>query len=1230
MVTALSAVGCCCTCGGDVSPAGGGGVVVLSLAGRPGVFFFPDFVFLFFTPSWPLPFSLAALARLPPHITSPSPPSPPSPDPSPAAQRCLKGFLSPPPCRHRDPTPETATATPKQAHKVDRSEQAWPSRRPPRTATKDNSASCTERKKESLPHRPRLAVAFYVSSPTAPALVDGCASEESGPIDRRSPLLPCIHNIRVRSPSSTIRRPPVAMAKRGATEQITKDSWERDEDQGGRDRSEEPAEIASQAVLAKRKILKPKSRVGGASSVAPAPASSGLFNFGPSAPPPPAGSTSLFGQPQAATPSRSNIFGSPAAAPPAPVASSPNPFAPASASQKTLFPGLFGTPAQANATPTFSTTPAGAASQGNAASQPASNLFGTPAGQANTAPKPLFGTQSAQVPKPSQNLFTPAQIPNGTANAALFSAPQATKPTEPRGSLFGFPKATSQKSDDAPPKRSTTPTATPTKQSFGLFGDGGPKPNSALESNAHMGESSNKVPTPIKPLFGTPAQPASPTQKLNKSSSEIPNPFSGATTTKSGNPFAQSNATPSSNSLFSSPKPSAGAPTSHAPSPNFFKPSTAQSEAKEDAVESGSKIDPTSLEPPVESGLTRDQMPLFNWLYQVRCLNNQFVDKVKHALSDDPYSDLSTWADFYQAQIANFTALRISQQEEVENGMNVDDRNNNEQEPALATPSKASKIFESALGSTSSQPQPTTQPKDLSEPSNPPAASSLFQTKPSTGLFGQPASNQAAAGSSSSTFGASLFPSATGTKPSSLFGTKPAAAPAPEAKNTPLFQFGSSNQTSKSIFDSNSIKESDNNKLFTPNSFAWNSKSNSAVPSNASSPGSVLASGTAGMKDVSAGGWSNPFTQENPLFITKDDDDDEDEEEGEGEGAGDGDEHDIAIDEDADADEQPSEESIVETSSSANKTESSSTSIFSAQPASSGSLFGRVTSTPTPTFTFGQSAAPKTGAVGLFGNTAAPNDTKTWTPEKGIIFGNPAESNKNDAATNAAPAPSLFGGQATASGSLFGNSSSTSVPSFNFSMPANGKSIFSNPPSKPATPPVLFGGQPSGGLAPPGPLFGGLSPAPSDISTPGETSNKEGGEDENEPSDEAGQVGNSKDLSGRGPGEEDEDEVFEARSSIYNLVKGAYVKIGIGRLRVLKNRNTFRSRIVVKVETGKVLMNVGLRKELDYAKVSESEAKGKVVKVIEFLQGGESRVWVMKVGTVELAQKLRKTLEENK
>ncbi|KAF3924256.1 hypothetical protein ABW21_db0204693 [Orbilia brochopaga] len=993
------------------------------------------------------------------------------------------------------------------------------------------------------------------------------------------------------------------MAKRGATEQITKDTWERDEDQGGRDRSEEPAEVASQAVLAKRKILKPRSRVSGASSVASTPASPGLFNFGQPAPPAPAGSTSLFGQPQAATPTRNNIFGSPAAAPAA--TSTPNPFAPQT-SQKTLFPGLFGTPAQTNATPTF--TPAVAGSQGNAASQPASNLFGSPAGQANTTPKPpttLFGPsaiQSAQVPKPSQSLFsTPAQIPNGTTSSSLFSAPPAAKPpTEPKGSLFGFPSATAQKTENAMFKPSTTPTATPTKQTgFNMFGDGAQNASPALASSTPISEPA-KTFAPAKPLFGTPSQPTETIPKNDKSAPESSNIFSASTASKSNNLFAQSTATPSSNSLFSPSKPPATAPTSSNVPQNLFKPSTGQPEAKVDNVKaSGGKVDPLSIEPPAESGLSRNEMPLFNWLYQVRCLNTQFLDKVKQALSDDPYADLSTWAEFYQAQIASFTALRASQQEEVDNGMNVDDGNHAEQEPAIATPSKASKIFESALGTTSGQPQATVKPKDSSEAANSSAPSSLFQTKPSTGLFGQAASNQPAASSNTPAFGGSLFPPAA-SKPAGLFGTKP--APAPEAKPTPLFQFGVSNPTSKSLFDANPSKESDSNgsKLFTPNSFNWNSKSNSAVPSNASSPGSVLAGGSA----------------------------DEGDAEGEGEGEGEGDEQDAAGDDDDDVDivEQPLEEVTFDTS--ANKPESTSNSIFGAQPAASGSLFGRVTSTPS--FNFGQSSAPKTGAVGLFGSAPASNDAKTWTPEKPIIFGNPSGGNKSDAITNnASSSTSLFGGQPASSGSLFGNSSSTNVPSFNFSMPTNGKSIFSNPSSKPATPPIPFGG-PSGGLAPPTSLFGGPSPAPSDISTPGDSSNKEGGEEGDEPSDEAGQSSNTRDLSGRGPGEEDEDEVFEARSSIYNLVKGSYVKIGIGRLRVLKNRNTLKSRIVVKVETGKVLMNVGLRKELDYTRVSESEAQGKVVKVIEFLQGGESRVWVMKVGTVELAQKLRKTLEENK
>jgi len=122
----------------------------------------------------------------------------------------------------------------------------------------------------------------------------------------------------------------------------------------------------------------------------------------------------------------------------------------------------------------------------------------------------------------------------------------------------------------------------------------------------------------------------------------------------------------------------------------------------------------------------------------------------------------------------------------------------------------------------------------------------------------------------------------------------------------------------------------------------------------------------------------------------------------------------------------------------------------------------------------------------------------------------------------------------------------------------------------------------------------------------------------------------SADLSGPGPGEEDEDTKFDVRSNIYQLNKGQYVRIGIGRLRVLRNRVNDKGRIVAKTETGKLLMNISLRKDVDYSQQG-GEGESKVVKVLEVLPAGQgSRVWVMKVGKAEDATGLRTAINENK
>ncbi|KAK6340471.1 hypothetical protein TWF730_002222 [Orbilia blumenaviensis] len=977
------------------------------------------------------------------------------------------------------------------------------------------------------------------------------------------------------------------MAKRGATEQITKDTWERDEDDGGRDRSEEPAEVASQAVLAKRKILKPKSRVGGVTAAAtapnPSPAPSGLFNFGQ----PASSSTStssLFGQQTTniSTPSK-NIFGQAA-----PLSSTPtgNPFVSSNQSQKPLFSNLFGAPE----TPSEPQSAASEAAQvKGSVSQTLSTVFGSPTPQpAATTPKPsafVFGAPASQALKPGPSIFsTSASGSNGTAAG-------------PREGLFGF--ATQNPQDlpgGAQPPSAATPAVTPVKPSlFNLFGD------------------NNTVPTSTS-TFGAQSHP--------QISDFIPKEKETNEKTSFGQGnglFAPNGSQANSKSPFSVSQAEAARPISTSDPFKTIGGTTTEPSGIKDAlgnVKAGKRSlhDPESLTPPPGVGVTKLDMPAFNWLYQVKSLNSEFQERVQEALQKDPFTDLTSFIGFYNERLTRFDSAKLSQQDQVHGKADTsNDTYIQNPDGALATPSKASKMFESALGQSDSRPTNPIQKETSSTADARPFSGSVFQPKPS-GLFSQPPINA----NISSSPAESIFSGATA-KSTGLFGTTATSVSSNDTKAAPLFQFGIQNKAPVNIFDPTPPKDSDNAgpKLFPSNSL-WTSKPNSAVASNASSPGSVLASGTAGLKDSDAGGWSNPFTQDNPLFLpgAEDDDDDDDDDHDEGEGE---------VDENEADEENEPEENIPELSA-APKSEP--TSIFGAQPSSSNSLFGRVTSAPTPNF--GQAIGHKTGAIGLFGSTTGANDRQTWTPDKGIKFGVTTDSN-GSTNSGSAPAQSLFGSQTQnpTSGSLFGTTNN--IPTFNFAPTANSKSIFSNPQSKPTVPSVLFGGPSGGGLAPPVAAFGGPSPAPSEISTPGEAPIKEGGEDENDPSDEAGQQGgNTKDLSGKGPGEEDEDEVFETRSSIYNLNNGSYVKIGIGRLRVLKNRLSGRSRVVVKVETGKVLMNVGLRKELDYTKVSDSEAKGKVVKIIEFLPEGKSRVWVMKVGTVELAQKLRKTFEENK
>lgn len=117
------------------------------------------------------------------------------------------------------------------------------------------------------------------------------------------------------------------------------------------------------------------------------------------------------------------------------------------------------------------------------------------------------------------------------------------------------------------------------------------------------------------------------------------------------------------------------------------------------------------------------------------------------------------------------------------------------------------------------------------------------------------------------------------------------------------------------------------------------------------------------------------------------------------------------------------------------------------------------------------------------------------------------------------------------------------------------------------------------------------------------------------------------DLDGPGPGEEDEDNVYEKKSKVFELQDGAYKTLGLGFLRVLVHRDTKKARVLVRAEgSGRVLLNVALRKAITYSVVGKGQ-----VKLIDVVEGSsEPKIYLLRVKTEEDGNNLKDKLEEVK
>ncbi|OJJ49113.1 hypothetical protein ASPZODRAFT_13850 [Penicilliopsis zonata CBS 506.65] len=263
----------------------------------------------------------------------------------------------------------------------------------------------------------------------------------------------------------------------------------------------------------------------------------------------------------------------------------------------------------------------------------------------------------------------------------------------------------------------------------------------------------------------------------------------------------------------------------------------------------------------------------------------------------------------------------------------------------------------------------------------------------------------------------------------------------------------------------------------------------------------------------------------------------------------------------------------------------------SAQGEASGSssVFGGLFNTPAP-------AAAESG-------TASGSD-HTWKINSPIKFGGPSaptsapktEGEASAAAPSAVkPFSTLFGSQTPSDTKSFTPSQQPSL-GFSFGGPSQGT-------------PSLFG-------APTGTATPSRSTTPGIASDTGAEESADGDAAENLP-----QV----DLSRGGAGEEDEDVVHETRARALKFKAGeGWESQGVGFLRILKNRNTSRGRILLRADpSGNVVLNTLIMKEVSY------KVNGSGVHFIVPQADGKPEQWAVRVKKEETA-KLAAVIEECK
>ena len=310
-------------------------------------------------------------------------------------------------------------------------------------------------------------------------------------------------------------------------------------------------------------------------------------------------------------------------------------------------------------------------------------------------------------------------------------------------------------------------------------------------------------------------------------------------------------------------------------------------------------------------------------------------------------------------------------------------------------------------------------------------------------------------------------------------------------------------------------------------------------------------------------------------------------------------------------------------------------SLFAQQPLSAGSsLFSKDSSTGS-TKPAGATATSSNSAIsglqssssqvpptaGIFGNSVSPSNN-TWKPDSPIRFG----SQGNPAVNITSPSPTK-----PSHGGMFGASKPSIFPETS----TKGSASLFSATTKPT--PSLFGFASGGSLASQNsslvPPFSNPSNATSRATSPGLTTGESANESATGEAEDEASKEEQIDLSKGGPGEDEEDVVFDVKAKALILEakkEPPHAKEwntrAIGQCRVMKHRETGKARILMRQEAiGRIVLNVGLLNSLEYVVQDKNH-----VKVPVPVDTGKIESWMIRVKKPEDAASMARILEENK